>query len=31
VVEQVATTWLAPGWVLRVDAVGHLILERAPH
>ncbi len=26
--EAVATTWLAPGWRLRVDAVGNLILSR---
>jgi N-methylhydantoinase A len=29
VCEQVATTWLAPGWSLRVDPVGHLLLERS--
>jgi N-methylhydantoinase A len=28
VAEKVATTWLAPGWRLRVDAVGNLELER---
>jgi N-methylhydantoinase A len=26
--ETVATTWLAPGWRLRVDAVGNLMLSR---
>jgi N-methylhydantoinase A len=31
VCEQVATTWLAPGWVLRVDPVGHLMLQRSGH
>jgi N-methylhydantoinase A len=29
VCEQVATTWLAPGWRLAVEPVGHLLLERA--
>jgi N-methylhydantoinase A len=27
--ERVATTWLAPGWSLRVDAVGNLVLDFA--
>jgi N-methylhydantoinase A len=26
--EQVATTWLAPGWEVSVDEVGHLLLAR---
>ena len=25
--EKVATTWIAPGWTLRVDAVGNLLLS----
>jgi N-methylhydantoinase A len=25
--ERVATIWLAPGWTLRVDAVGNLVLD----
>ena len=29
VCERVATTWLAPGWSLSVDPVGHLMLERS--
>jgi N-methylhydantoinase A len=28
VIENVATTWLAPGWRARVDVVGNLILSR---
>ncbi|WP_456373850.1 hydantoinase/oxoprolinase family protein [Thiolapillus sp.] len=28
IVEQVATTWLAPGWLLRVDELGNLLLRR---
>jgi N-methylhydantoinase A len=30
VCETVATTWLAAGWSLTVDAVGHLLLSREP-
>ena len=26
--EQVATTWLAPGWEARVDSYGNLLLQR---
>ncbi|ABI57984.1 5-oxoprolinase (ATP-hydrolyzing) [Alkalilimnicola ehrlichii MLHE-1] len=29
VTEQVATTWLAPGWTARVDEYGNLLMERA--
>jgi len=28
--EKVATTWVAPGWSMRVDAVGNLQLRRRP-
>lgn len=28
--ERVATTWLAPGWRLRVDSSGNLVLDRVP-
>jgi hypothetical protein len=27
-VDQVATTWIAPGWSARPDAVGNLLLVR---
>lgn len=30
VVEEVATTWLAPGWSAEVDTVGNLRLDRDP-
>ncbi|HEC15853.1 MAG TPA: hydantoinase/oxoprolinase family protein [Sedimenticola sp.] len=30
ITETVATTWLAPGWICRVDGVGNLLLERRP-
>ena len=28
IAEPVATTWLMPGWQLRVHEQGHLLLER---
>jgi len=28
IAEQVATTWLAPGWRLRIDSYGNLLIDR---